>query len=137
MLAGLIIHVPAISIVLITIVCYRTFYLRNFKLYISHRCYEVFINCVFCLFFLGKWLISCFSGHQLISLLICPKSMKSQMFSRHTKYIPFICKPNQLILLSWQFFFKMVQYTLKILQCSHRKIFKVCLAIFESCAWKG
>ena len=30
----------------------------------------------------------------------------------------------------------MAKYTLKILRCSHRKIFKVCSAIFQHFAWK-
>ena len=32
---------------------------------------------------------------------------------------------------------KMAKYTLKILQCSHHKIFKVCLAILQHYAWKS
>ena len=31
----------------------------------------------------------------------------------------------------------MAKHTLKILRCSHRKIFKVCLAILQHYAWKG
>ena len=31
----------------------------------------------------------------------------------------------------------MAKHTLKILRCSHRKIFKVCLAIFQHYAIKG
>ena len=31
----------------------------------------------------------------------------------------------------------MTKYTLKILWCEHRKIFKVCLAIFQHYAWNG
>ena len=31
----------------------------------------------------------------------------------------------------------MAKHTLKILQCSHRKIFKVSLAILQHYAWKG
>ena len=31
----------------------------------------------------------------------------------------------------------MAKYTLKILRCSHRKIFKVFLAILQHYAWKG
>ena len=31
----------------------------------------------------------------------------------------------------------MTNHTLEIFRCSHRKIFKVCLAIFEYYAWKG
>ena len=31
----------------------------------------------------------------------------------------------------------MVKHVLKILQCEHRKIFKVCLVIFQRYAWKG
>ena len=31
----------------------------------------------------------------------------------------------------------MAKHTLKILQCWHRTIFKVCLAIFQHYAWKG
>ena len=32
---------------------------------------------------------------------------------------------------------KMAKHTLKILRCEHRKIFKVCLAIFQRYAIKG
>ena len=32
---------------------------------------------------------------------------------------------------------KMAKHTLKILRCSHRKIFKVCLAILQHDVWKG
>ena len=32
---------------------------------------------------------------------------------------------------------KMAKHTLKILRCSHHKIFKVCLAILQHYAWKG
>ena len=32
---------------------------------------------------------------------------------------------------------KIGKHTLKTLQCEHRKIFKVCLAIFQYFAWKG
>ena len=39
-----------------------------------------------------------------------------------------------LLTLSW---IKMAKYTFKILRCSHRKIFKVCLAILQHYAWKG
>ena len=33
--------------------------------------------------------------------------------------------------------FKMVKHTLKILRCSHCKIFKLCLTILQHYAWKG
>ena len=31
----------------------------------------------------------------------------------------------------------MAKYTLNVLRCEHRKIFKVCLAILQYYAWKG
>ena len=31
----------------------------------------------------------------------------------------------------------MAKHALKILRCEHRKIFKVCFAIFQHDAWKG
>ena len=34
-------------------------------------------------------------------------------------------------------FWKMTKHTSKILRCEHRKMFKVCLAIFQLYEWKG